>query len=229
MCQRRGRAATFMCRPALPNFVSSGWHLHESLLSRTDGRNAFASENDYLSETGRQFVAGLIEHAMPMTVFATPTVNGYKRFRPYSFAPDRVTWALENRGALVRAQGAPGDSNSHVENRMGEPAANPYLYMAANIAAGLDGIKRKLAPPPPVEADPYAVEAPMLPTSLADAVAALDKDTFFREAFGGTLVDYLLQMKRAELARHDAAVAENPPPEGQDVTDWEMREYFEFY
>src|SRR6266568_1374855 len=229
ICQRRGLLATFMCRPALPNFFSSGWHLHESLLARPDGGNAFASETDYLSQTGRRFVAGLIEHAMPMTVFSAPTVNGYKRFRPYSFAPDRVTWALENRGALIRAQGAPGDANSHVENRMGEPAANPYLYMAANIAAGLDGIRRELDPPPPIEADPYAADAPMLPTSLADAVAALDKDTFFRDAFGGTLIDYLLQMKRAELARHDAAVAENPPPEGQDVTDWEMREYFEFY
>src|SRR5207237_1226305 len=176
VCQRRGPLATFMCRPALPNFFSSGWHLHESLLARPHGGNAFASETDYLSQTGRRFVAGLIEHAMPMTVFSAPTVNGYKRFRPYSFAPDRVTWALENRGALIRAQGAPGDTNSHVENRMGEPAANPYLYMAANIAAGLDGIRRELAPPPPIEADPYAAEAPMLPTSLADAVVALDKD-----------------------------------------------------
>src|SRR5437764_12588247 len=194
ICQRRGLLATFMCRPALPNFFSSGWHLHESLLSRRDGSNAFASEDDYLSVPGRQFVAGLLEHAMPMTVFATPTVNGYKRFRPYSFAPDRVCWALENRGTLVRVQGAPGDANRHVENRMGEPAANPYLYMAANIAAGLDGIRRKLEAPAPVEADPYAAEAPMLPTSLVDAVAALEKDAFFRQAFGGTFVDYLLQM-----------------------------------
>jgi glutamine synthetase len=174
-------------------------------------------------------VAGLIDHAMPMTVFSAPTVNGYKRFRPYSFAPDRVCWALENRGALIRAQGAPGDANSHVENRMGEPAANPYLYMAANIAAGLDGMRRELEPPPPVEADPYAAAAPMLPTSLADAVTVLERDTFFRKVFGDTLIDYLVQMKRAELARHDAAVAENPPADGQDVTDWEMREYFEFY
>jgi glutamine synthetase len=136
---------------------------------------------------------------------------------------------VENRGALVRVQGAPGDENSHVEMRMGEPAANPYLYMAANIAAGLDGIRRELAPPPPVEADPYAAEAPMLPTSLHDAVGALVEDDFFRKAFGDTLVDYLVQMKRAELTRYDAAIAENPPPEGQDVSDWEMREYFEFY
>ncbi|MBV9449502.1 MAG: glutamine synthetase [Streptosporangiaceae bacterium] len=229
LCQRRGLLATFMCRPALPNFFSSGWHLHESLLNRPDGDNAFSSEGEALSGTGRQFVAGLLEHAMPMTVFAAPTVNGYKRYRPYSFAPDRVCWACENRGALVRVQGSPGDANSHVENRMGEPAANPYLYMAANIAAGLDGIRRELSPPPPVEADPYTAEAPMLPTSLAAAVGALEQDGFFRKAFGEVVIDYLIQMKRAELARYEAAVSENPPPEGQEVSDWEMREYFEFY
>jgi len=166
---------------------------------------------------------------MPMAVFAAPTVNGYKRFRPYSFAPDRVCWALENRGALIRVQGSPGDGNSHVENRMGEPAANPYLYLAANIAAGLDGMRRGLEPPPPVEADPYAAEAPRLPASLADAVDALEKDTFFRQAFGDTMIDYLVQMKRAELARYSADLAGHPLPEGQEVSDWEMREYFEFF
>jgi glutamine synthetase len=229
ICQRRGLLATFMCRPGLPNFFSSGWHLHESLISRQEGTNAFASEDDWLSATGRRFVAGLLEHSMPMAMFATPTVNGYKRYRPYSFAPDRVCWALENRGALIRVQGAPGDTNSHVEMRMGEPAANPYLYMAANIAAGLDGMRRQLDPPPPVEADPYATQNPMLPASLGDAIGALEKDSFFRKAFGETLVDYLLQMKRSEFGRYEAAVAENPLQEGQDVSEWEMREYFEFY
>jgi glutamine synthetase len=229
ICQRRGLLASFMCRPGLPNFFSSGWHLHESLISRQDGTNAFASTDDWLSQTGRQFVAGLIEHSMPMTVFATPTVNGYKRYRPYSFAPDRVCWALENRGALVRVQGAPGDTNSHVEMRMGEPAANPYLYMAANIAAGLDGMRRQLDPPPPVEADPYVSQNPMLPISLAEAIGALEKDSFFREAFGDTLVDYLLQMKKSENGRYEAAIAESPLMDPQDVSEWEMREYFEFY
>jgi glutamine synthetase len=229
ICQRRGLLASFMCRPGLPNFFSSGWHLHESLISRQDGTNAFASTDDWLSQTGRQFVAGLIEHSMPMTVFATPTVNGYKRYRPYSFAPDRVCWALENRGALVRVQGAPGDANSHVEMRMGEPAANPYLYMAANIAAGLDGMRRQLDPPPPVEADPYVSENPMLPTSLAQAIGALEKDSFYREAFGDTLVDYLLQMKKSENGRYEAAISESPLMDPQDVSEWEMREYFEFY
>jgi glutamine synthetase len=227
ICQRRGLLATFMCHPGLPNFFPSGWHLHQSLIH--DEANAFASQDDFLSATGRQFVAGLLDHTLPMSLFAAPTVNGYKRFRPYSFAPDRVCWALENRGALVRVQGAPGDANSHVEMRLGEPAANPYLYLAANIAAGLDGIRRALEPPPPVEADPYASEATRLPGSLAEAVSHLAVDEFFRKAFGETLVDYLLQMKRAELARYEADVAKNPPPEGQNISDWEMREYFEFY
>ena len=113
--------------------------------------------------------------------------------------------------------------------RIGEPAANPYLYMAANIAAGLDGMRRELPPPPAVETDPYATDAPMLPTSLADAVQALDADEFYRKAFGDTLVSYLVMMKRDEIGRYTAALAERPVPDGQDVSDWEMREYFEFF
>jgi glutamine synthetase len=227
VCQRRGLLATFMCRPALPNFFSSGWHLHQSLTARPGGGNAFASPSAPLSDAGLSFVAGLLEHAMPSLPFAAPTVNGYKRFRPYSFAPDRVCWAVENRGALVRVQGAPGDASSHVENRMGEPAANPYLYMAANVVAGADGIRRGLKPPPPVEADPYKADAPPLPTSLSGAVEALDASTFYREAFGDTFVDYLVMMKRAELARYDAAP--DAPDDAGEVSPWEMREYFEFF
>jgi len=230
VCRRRGLLATFMCRPSLPNFFSSGWHLHQSLAFRDSGRNAFASSSDVLSPTGSSYVAGLLEHAVPSLVFAAPTVNGYKRFRPYSFAPDRVCWAVENRGALVRVQGAPGDSGSHAEMRSGEPAANPYLYLASNAAAGADGVARSLVPPAPVEADPYAAVAPMLPTSLSAAVKALDSDSFFRSAFGDTLIDYLVQMKRAELARYEAWLAEAGTADSADeVTEWEMREYFEFY
>ena len=229
VCQRRGLLATFMCRPALPNFFSSGWHLHQSLLNRPDRSNAFASSSAALSDIGRRYVAGLLEHTAPMAVFAAPTVNGYKRFRPYSFAPDRVTWAMENRGTLVRVQGSPGDASSHVEMRLGEPAANPYLYMASNIAAGLDGIRRNLEPPPPVSADPYAVEAPLLPSSLSEAVAALDADQFYRSVFGATLVDYLVMMKRAEIRRYEDALAAETGAAGSDVSDWEMREYFEFF
>jgi glutamine synthetase len=231
ICQRRGLLATFMCRPALPNFFSSGWHLHQSLASRRTGANAFASPSGPLSDTGLSYVAGLLEHALPSLVFATPTVNGYKRYRPYSFAPDRVCWAVENRGALVRVQGSAGDSGSHVEMRSGEPAANPYLYLAANVAAGMDGVARALTPPAAVEADPYAASgAVMLPTSLAAAVKALDSDAFYRSAFGDTLIDYLVLMKRAEIARYEAWLSSaDLTDSADDVTEWEMREYFEFF
>jgi glutamine synthetase len=230
VCQRRGLLATFMCRPGLPNFFSSGWHLHQSLAEHANGHNIFADPNASLSKPGRQYVAGLLEHALPALPFAAPTVNGYKRYRPYSFAPDRVCWAVENRGALVRVQGAPNDTSSHVELRSGEPAANPYLYMASSISAGLDGMRRELEPPPPVEADPYAASAPPLPRSLGEAVGNLEKDSFYRTDFGDSIIDYLLLMKRAEIKRYEAALAEAGVSVGADeVSDWEMREYFEFF
>jgi glutamine synthetase len=113
--------------------------------------------------------------------------------------------------------------------RLGEPAANPYFYLASNIAAGLDGIRRNLEPPPPVSADPYVAEAPPLPGSLRDAVDALDADQFYRSVFGATLVDYLVMMKRAEIRRYEDALASSAAGSGsppgfpaQDVSDWEM-------
>lgn len=228
ICQRRGLLATFMCRPSFPNFFASGWHLHESLLDAT-GENAFASATETLSPVGHQYVAGLLDHAHGMTLFTTPTVNGFSRFQPYSFAPDRVAWAVENRGAMVRVQGGPGDPGTHLENRLGEPAANPYLYMAADIAAGLDGVERGLTPPPPVESDPYAAEAAMLPTTFEAGIDALAADPLYRQQFGDAFVDYYLMMKRAELARYTADVEANPSAQGLQTTPWEMREYFETY
>ncbi len=117
-----------------------------------------------------------------MTLFGDPTTNAYARFRPYSFAPDRIGWAVDNRGALIRIQGGPGDASTHVENRMSEPAANPYLWLAANIAAGLDGIERGATPPPPIVGDPYAEENDLLPQSLGEAADELDASKLYREA-----------------------------------------------
>jgi glutamine synthetase len=220
LAQDMGMHATFMCRPGLPNMFSSGWHLHESLRSRETGENAFTSDDaDHaLSVVGRQFVAGLLEHALPMTVFAAPTINAYKRFKPYSFAPDRAVWALENRGSMIRVQAEPFERGAHIENRVGEPAANPYFYLAANIAAGLDGMRRELVPPPLSGSDPYAADAPKLPASLWEAVEHLENDTFFAEAFGAGFVKFVTTMKRNEINRFLG-----------EVTDWEMREYFEFF
>jgi glutamine synthetase len=223
VCARRGLLASFMCWPQLPNFFPSGWHLHQSLADAS-GANAFVDEREVLSPLGLQWVAGLLDHAKAMTVFGDPTVNAYHRFRPYSFAPDRIGWAVDNRGALVRIQGGPGDASTHVENRMSEPAANPYLWMAANIAAGLDGIERNATPPPIVVGDPYAEEAELLPQTLEEAADELDRSGLYRTAFGDPLVDYIVMMKRAEVARYAAVGGE---PEARSA--WEMNEYFEIY
>lgn len=223
--RRRGLLATFMSWPALPNFFPNGWHLHESL-ALTDGRNAFTSADGPLSDVARQYAAGILEHARAMTPLTTPTINGLRRYRPYSFAPDRVCWAMENRGVMLRGQGEPGDNGAHLENRLGEPAANPYFYMAASLTAGLDGIRRGLAPPEAVEGDPYVVDGlPMLPTTMREAIETLDTDGFYRAAFGKELVDYLVLMKRAELGRFEDAGHGT----SEIVTTWEMDEYLETF
>lgn len=219
IAHRQGLHATFMCRPNLPNLFSSGWHLHQSLTDRKTGDNVFVpeDENQVLSDIGRQFVAGLLKHARGAALFSTPTINGYKRYQPYSLAPDRALWGKDNRGAMLRVVGGPGDPGSRIENRVGEPAANPYLYLASQIYSGLDGVKNKLEPSLPVDA-PYETEATPLPRSLLDATYALKEDTYFREKFGDQFIDYLLHIKDAEITRFLTT-----------VTDWEQREYFEIF
>jgi glutamine synthetase len=135
---------------------------------------------------------------------------------------------VENRGAMVRVQGGPGDPGTHLEDRLGEPAANPYLYLAADLAAGLDGVERNVTPPARVEEDPYAADAPPLPTSVDEALDALEKNNIFREQFGTEFIDYYLMMKRAESKRHSAACEAADDAEAASAA-WQMREYFEFY
>jgi glutamine synthetase len=219
ICRRHGLHATFMCRPRIPNVMSSGWHLHQSLRDREGGANAFMPmrEGELLSDTGRHFLSGLLKHARASAVFTTPTLNGYKRFRPHSLAPDRAVWGHDNRGVMVRVLGGAGDPATRLENRVGEPAANPYLYMASQVLAGLDGLERRLDPGPSADA-PYETEAELLPKSLAEAVAALRSDAFFRDRLGGDFIDYLITIKDAEIARFQS-----------EVTEWEHREYFEMF
>jgi glutamine synthetase len=219
ICRRHGLHATFMCRPRIPNVMSSGWHLHQSLRDRRTGANAFvpARAGDLLSDVGRHFLGGLLAHARAGAVFTTPTLNGYKRYRPHSLAPDRAVWGHDNRGVMVRVLGGAGDPATRLENRVGEPAANPYLYMAAQVLAGLDGLERRLEPGPSADT-PYDTKAELLPRSLEEAVGALREDPFFRTALGAGFVDYLLTIKDAEIARFQA-----------EVTEWEQREYFEMY
>jgi glutamine synthetase len=227
ICRRMGYFATFMCRPALKGYYSSGWHLHQSLTDAR-GRNLFMPEraDDILSPLGRNFLGGLLEHAVPATVFATPTVNGYRRFKPNSLAPDRATWGHDNRGAMVRVLGAPGDPATRLENRMGEPAANPYLYVASQIVAGLAGIAAARDPGPPDDT-PYAAERTRLPTSLGDALTALEQAPLFRRDLGNVFVDYYLKLKRNELGRYERSLDGKAP--GDEPTEWEHNEYFDFF
>jgi glutamine synthetase len=217
-CRRRGYHASFMCRPKLPNVMSSGWHLHQSLRDRRSGANGFAGEgSDALSPLARHFLGGLLAHARASTAFTTPTINGYKRYRAYALAPDRVIWGHDNRGAMIRALGGPGDAATRLENRIGEPAANPYLYMAAQIVAGLDGIAKQLDPGPPADT-PYEAAAPFLPKCLDEALAALRADDVLGAGFGEGFIDYYVRIKEAEIARYQS-----------EVTEWEQREYFELF
>ena len=166
---------------------------------------------------GRGFLGGLIAHARAAAAFTTPTINGYKRYRTYSLAPDRAIWGRDNRGVMIRVLGGPGDAATRLENRVGEPAANPYLYMASQIVTGLDGMPRKLDPGPSADT-PYETPAPLLPKSLEEALAALRHDACLADGFGQGFIDYYLRIKEAEIARYQA-----------EVTEWEQREYFELF
>ena len=223
--RRHGYHATFMCRPKLPNVMSSGWHLHQSLTKK--GKNAFASGKDFLSDTGKHYLSGLLEHARAYCAFATPTINGYKRYRPHSLAPERVIWGRDSRGALLRVIGGPGDPVTHIENRIGEPAANPYLYFASQIHAGLDGIERKL-PLPPHSRNPYDEKsANPLPRSLGEALGHLKTSPLMRDSLGGGFVDYYCRIKQAEVERHGKDA--KPSADNLEVSDWEHREYFDLF
>ena len=150
-------------------------------------------------------------------MLTTPTVNGYKRYQPQSLAPDRIVWGIDNKGAMVGAVGGPGDPATRLENRCGEPAANPYLYVASQAVAGLAGIDGALDPGPPT-ATPYTADAPRLPTDLGEAIEALRTDRVFAEALGPRVIDWLVRLKTAELERFRA-----------EVSEWEQREYLSLF
>ena len=218
ICRRQGYHASFMTRPKLANVLSSGWHLHQSLRDLATNANAFASnDKEPLSRAGRNFLAGLLSHARAAAAFTTPTINGYKRYRGHSLAPDRAIWGRDNRGVMVRALGGAGDPATRLENRVGEPAANPYLYMASQIVTGLDGMERMLDPGPSADT-PYEAQALLLPKSLEEALRALRSDDCLADGFGRNFIDYYLRIKDAEIARYQS-----------EVTEWEQREYFELF
>lgn len=218
IARRHNCIATFMCRPALANAFSSGWHLHQTLVNLQTGENAFASRNEgeLLTPLGEHYLAGLLAHAREACILATPTINGYKRYRPFALAPVHIVWGRDNRGAMLRVVGRPGSSSTHLENRIGEPAANPYLYFSSQIFCGLDGIAQRLVLPEEVDT-PYSERWERLPRNLSEAIQHFRSSQLLQEALGATFLDYYAALKEFELNRFLS----------EEVTDWEHSEYFE--
>ncbi len=215
VCHREGLLASFMARPRLPNAASNGWHIHQSLAD-ANGRNLFMPGPDgALPPAAGGWIAGLLRHAAASCIATTPTVNGYKRYTAYLLAPNRIGWAGDNRGAMLRTLLAPGDPASRVENRVPDSTANPYFALAFQILSGLDGLDNGLVPPPPL-ADPYDDEnAERLPVSLLAAIERFEASGMYRAALGDEFVSYLTRLKRAEWDRYLMTVSE-----------WEHAEYF---
>lgn len=207
---RHGLTPTFMAKWNASLAGSSG-HLHQSL-SR-EGENLFYGERT-MPDAMRHYIAGLVTNMPELTAIFCPTINSYKRLVPGVWAPVNATWGLDNRTTAVRAIPG-GKKSSRVELRVTGADINPYLAMAASLAAGLDGIDRELALPAPT-VNAYSGEAPRLPGSLSAAIALLRESHVARAWLGDEFVDHYANTREWEVRQFDRA-----------VTDWELARYFE--
>jgi glutamine synthetase len=224
-----GLHATFMPKPIF-GINGSGMHTHQSLWDDRKGRNAFADPSDPygLSQTARQYIAGILAHARGMIAVLAPLVNSYKRLVPGYEAPVYIGWARINRSALIRIpQISKGQlASTRIELRCPDPSSNPYLAFAVMLAAGLDGIERKLDPPPPVEEnlyhlDPAKLESRhirQLPGTLWEAVDELRADGVIRDALGDHVFERFVEAKTAEWDEYRI-----------QVSRWEVERYLETF
>ncbi|MHA1135583.1 MAG: glutamine synthetase family protein [Candidatus Thorarchaeota archaeon] len=219
--QTNGIDVTFMPKP-FPGEAGSGLHCH---LQLWDGeKNLFGDpETGGLSEIARQFVAGLLEHAPAITAIANPSVNSYKRLVPHHEAPVYITWGEMNRTVLVRVPMFGSSEKAAVEFRSGDAMANPYLLFCAIVAAGKDGINRKLTPPDPRSEDIFEMadeerakhKIKTLPSSLSDALDCLEADPVIMDAIGPDIARNYIKLKRKEWNQYSNHI----------VTDWEWDMY----
>jgi glutamine synthetase len=216
--------ATFMPKP-IPRINGSGMHTHLSLFTE-DGENAFHDDDDEfnLSETAKQFLAGILDHAPAITAVANPTVNSYKRLIPGYEAPVYVAWSDVNRSALVRKPAARVPAASRIELRSPDPSCNPYLAFAVMIHAGLDGVKRGLDCPDPVRENIYDFDEQKreeygidtLPSNLGNAVDELEEDEVVMDALGPHVSEKFVEAKRQEFQEYLV-----------EVSEWEIDRYLE--
>jgi glutamine synthetase len=224
VADQQGMSVTFMAKP-FGDRAGSSCHTHLSLWR--DDVNAFAGGVELGPARGsdelRWFVGGCIEHAPDVMVFLAPTVNSYKRYVDGSWAPTRVAWGYDNRTAGFRL--VSHHESLRVECRIPGADCNPYLALAALLAAGLDGIANHTDPPEMFVGDLYAAtDVARVPRTLRDATDLFAASAFAKEAFGEDVVEHYTHFFRTEQAAFDAA--EQPALDG-DVTDWERRRYFE--
>jgi glutamine synthetase len=217
--------ATFMPKP-ISGINGSGMHTHLSLFE--NGDNAFHDDSDEfnLSETAYSFLGGVLEHAPAITAICNPTVNSYKRLVPGYEAPIYVAWSDVNRSALVRKPAARVPAASRIELRSPDPSCNPYLALAVMLHAGLDGIEKDLDAPDPVreniyeftEADREERGIETLPSTLGQAVTALEADDVILDALGPHVSEKFVQAKTAEYTDFLASVSQ-----------WEIDRYLETF
>jgi glutamine synthetase len=209
-----GISVTFMAKWSTDH-AGSSCHLHVSLWR--DDRNVFASPGDSSrgSDYFRWFLGGWMKRLPELMAFYAPTVNSYKRFQAGSWAPTRITWAVDNRTAGFRVVGR--DQSLRIECRVPGADCNPYLTFAAALASGLHGIEQRIEPPEMFEGNAYEADPGcQVPGTLRDAIERLQQSDFARRAFGEQVVHHYVHFFRTELAAYDRA-----------VTDWERFRYFE--
>lgn len=226
---QHGLRASFMPKP-LGDVNGSGMHTHQGLVDPARGSNLFHDAEDRyrLSAVARHFIAGQLEHAAAVVAVTSPLVNSYKRLVSGYEAPSNVSWAHSNRSALVRVPRASRTDAgaTRVELRCPDPSCNPYLAFAAMLAAGLDGIENQLPLAPPDEEQTHQPDADAwakkyvraLPTSLREALQALQDDDVLSDALGADVVQRFVEAKSIEWAQYRA-----------HVSDWEVERYLSLH
>ncbi|MBP1852378.1 glutamine synthetase family protein [Rhizobium halophytocola] len=212
----KGKSITFLAKWHYDAAGSSS-HIHQSLWS-LDGKPLFFDKDSEsgISDLMRNYMAGLLAHAGDITYFLAPYINSYKRFVAGTFAPTKAIWSKDNRTAGYRLCGE-GTKAIRVECRVGGSDLNPYLAMAALLAAGIDGIEKKMTLEPEFSGDAYAAQdAREIPRTLRDATTALKGSDMLRAAFGDDVIDHYVRAAEWEQEEYD-----------RRVTDWEVARGFE--
>ena len=197
MANQNGCSVTFMAKPD-HRWIGSSCHVHSSLWK--DGRNTFDGESD----TFRRYLAGHIACAAEIAIFLAPNINSYKRYAAASWAPTTLAWGHDNRTCGFRIVGH--GQHLRTESRIPGADVNPYLAIAALIAAGLHGIEQKLELGPAFQGNAYESDVQRFPHALRDAIAALEEGKMARKAFGDEVVDHYLNYARTEQSQFDKVV-----------------------